>query len=346
MELDITFEASAWEKEIQSLQPDSTLAAARFLALLEDEPEEALEEAFSQLADKRITLDISSLPVMPLPAESAARLRQEALLASQGKLQSGLEENDPLRLYLEEIARTPASGDEILLAQELIAGNKEAAEKLTALKLSRVIELSREYTGKGVLLLDLIQEASLGLWQGILCYTGGDFHAHCDWWIRQYLARGVVMQARDSGLGQKLRQGMEDYRDVDQRLLSELGRNPTEEEIAEAMHISIEEAQVFAQMRKAANTRQKIDEALEEKAPTPEDGQAVENTAYFQSRQRIMELLSTLTEQEAQLLSLRFGLEGGLPLSPEETGKKLGLTPDEVVAKEAAALTKLRKEKI
>lgn len=344
MELDFTFEASPWDEELQKLQPGDSISAARLLTLLEEAPEDTLEEAFAFLEDKKITLDISSLPVLPPPAETAARLRQETLLASQGRLRSGLEENDPLRLYLEEVARTPAAGDETLLAKELVDGNEAAAEKLTALKLSRVIELSQEYTGKGVLLLDLIQEASLGLWQGILCYTGGDLAGHCDWWIRQYLARAVVMQARDSGLGQMLRQGMEDYRDVDQRLLGELGRNPTVGEIAEAMHVSDEQVQVFAAMRQAANTRQKIDEAREEKASAPEDEQAVENTAYFQSRQRIMELLSTLTEQEAKLLSLRFGLEGGLPLSPEEVGKKLGITPDEVVKQEAAALAKLRKE--
>ena len=137
---------------------------------------------------------------------------------------------------------------------------------------------------------------------------------------------------------------MEDYRDVDQRLLSELGRNPTLEEIAESMHVSVEDAAVFADMVTSARSRRKIEEEREEKEPTPEDEQAVEDTAYFQSRQRIMELLSSLTEQEAKLLSLRFGLEGGMPLTPEQTGEKLGMTPREVVLLEAQALLKLRKE--
>ena len=152
----------------------------------------------------------------------------------------------------------------------------------------------------------------------------------------------MVSYARSSGVGQKLRQGMEDYRDVDQRLLTELGRNPTLEEIAEAMHIPAEDAAVYSAM--VTNARSRRIQEPETPEDSAEDEQAVEDTAYFQSRQRIMELLSTLTQQEATLLSLRFGLEGGLPLSPEETGKKLGLTPREVVELEAAALSKLRSE--
>lgn len=185
----------------------------------------------------------------------------------------------------------------------------------------------------------------MGLWQGILNYADGDFEAHRDWWIRQYLHRAVFMQARSGDLGQKLRVGLEDYRDMDQKLLSELGRNATLEEIAEAMHVEPEEAAVYANMLTMARTRQQVDAAMEEKKSEPEDEQAVEDTAYFQMRQRITELLSTLSEEDAKLLTLRFGLEGGLPMSPEEAGRKLGLTPQEVVAKEANALAKLRQQK-
>ena len=117
----------------------------------------------------------------------------------------------------------------------------------------------------------------MGLWQGILNYTGGDFSAHRDWWIRQYLHRAIFMQARSGDLGQKLRQGMEDYRDMDQKLLADLGRNPTLEEIAEAMHATVEETAVYADMLSMARTRQQVDAAMEEKEPEPEDEQAVED---------------------------------------------------------------------
>lgn len=155
------------------------------------------------------------------------------------------------------------------------------------------------------------------------------------------MAKAVLQQALSSGLGQKLRTGLRDYVDVDQRLLTELGRNPTEEEIAEAMHMT-PDAAVYADMLRSAQSRRRVEEARAPAETTPEDEQAVEDTAYFQSRQRILELLSNLTEQEATLISLRYGLDGQLPQSPEQVGTKLGLTAEEVVTMEANALRKLR----
>jgi RNA polymerase primary sigma factor len=212
---------------------------------------------------------------------------------------------------------------------------------LTDLMLSRVIGQAFQLTGKGVLLLDLIQEGSLGLWQGLLSYTGGDIEAHCDWCIRWDLARAITTHAREAGVGQRMKQAVEDYRAVDESLLSQLGRNPTVEEIAEALHMTPEEAAQVARTVEAARTVAKA-KAPEPETEDPEDNLAVEDTAYFQTRQRISELLSGLTPEEAKLLTLRFGLEGGKPLSPEDTGRQLGLTPEEVVAQEAAALQKLR----
>lgn len=342
--MEFTFEESPWELALDAMKPHGTMTALRFLSLTEDMDEDGVEEAFAQLEERHVALDLSDLPVSTGSGRMAVRLRQEQQLVRQGSLMAELEETDPLRLYLEELAGMPVTGDMALAAQEYAAGNEKAAQKLADLSLSRCVELAQKLTGRGVLLLDLIQEASLGLWQGILHYTGGDFETHRDWWIRQYLAKAVVLQARNSDIGQKLRQGMEDYRDVDQRLLGELGRNPTLEEIAQSMHVSVEDAAVFADMVSAARSRRKIEEDREEKEPTPEDEQAVEDTAYFQSRQRILEMLSTLTEQEAKLLSLRFGLEGGTPLTPEQTGEKMGLTPQEVVLLEAQALSKLRNQ--
>ena len=342
--MEFTFEQSPFWAAVDAAQLGSVMTGLRFLTLTQDMDDQELEDAFLELENKGITLSVEDLTGIATGEKMAIRLRQEAQLVKQNRLLEGLEETDPLRLYLEELAGIPVAGDISLAAESYLAGDDQAARKLTELSLSRCVELSCAMTGRGVLLLDLIQEAGLGLWQGILCYTGGDFQSHRDWWIRQYLAKAVLTQARAGDIGQKLRQGMEDYRDVDQRLLGELGRNPTLEEIAEAMHVTGEEASVFENLVTAARSRRKIDEEREEKEPTPEDDQAVEDTAYFQSRQRILELLSVLTPQQAQLLTLRFGLEGGLPLNPEQAGEKLGMTAQEVVEMEAAALMKLRNE--
>lgn len=342
--MEFTFEESPWEKALNALQPGNSMGILELLPLLEEEDEEGVLEALDELELKRITLCVDDLPELPVGGDLALRLRQEVQLVKGGNLLADLEAGDPLRLYLEELAATPAAGDVDLLAARYLAGDEKIAEKLVTLSLSRVVELASEFAGKNVLLMDLIQEGSMGLWQSILHYTGGDFAIHRDWWIRQYLARSVFLQARSGDLGQKLRQGMEDYRDMDQKLLGELGRIPTLEEIAEAMHVSLEEAAVYANMLAMARSRRQVDDAMEEKVPEPEEEQAVEDTAYFQMRQRILELLSTLSEADAQLLTLRYGLEGGLPLSPEDAGKKLGMTPQEIVEREANALASLRRQ--
>lgn len=339
-DLEITFEASPWETTLGALAEDTSYSALGFLTLMEGETEESFEEALQLLQEKRILLDISDLPKPSYDSEAAVRLRREEQLVREGLLPQALEEHDPLRLYLQELAEMPAYGDPQVLAEALLTGDQTAAQRLTDLMLSRVVEQAFSLTGRGVLLLDLIQEGSLGLWQGLLSYTGGDIEAHCLQYIRWDLARAVTTHARESGVGQRLRQAMEDYRAVDEQLLSQLGRNPTIQELAEALHMTVEET---AQVAKTVDAARIVAQA---KAPEPEEDpqedQAVEDTAYFQMRQRISELLSSLTEQEAQLLKLRFGLEGGKPLTPEETGKYLKLTAEEVVAQEAAALSKLR----
>ncbi len=342
--MEFTFEDSAWETALNALRPGSSLSATRFLALMEQESEEVLEDALQMLEEKDILLDIADLPKLTGSGETAVRLRREAQLVKENKLPGALEENDPLRLYLEEIAAIPAFGDPQILAEKCLAGDESAMQQLTNLMLGQVVESAFALAGQGVLLLDLIQEGSLGLWQAIMQYGGGDFESYCHRCIQRTLAKTVTLQARENGVGQKMRQAMEDYRDVDQRLLSDLGRNPTMEEIAQELHMTLEETAAVAETMEAARMMNRAKIESQPKEQQPEDDQAVEDTAYFQMRQRIAELLENVDAHEAKLLTLRFGLEGGQPLSPEETGKQLGLTAEEVVAKEAAALMKLRQQ--
>lgn len=336
-DLEISFEPDPWEVFRMSLTMGDTVSASQILTLLEGEDGQALEDALQELETACVKLDISDLPKNGGTGDTALRLKQEVQLVREGLNPKALEPNDPLRLYLEEVAAVPVCGDEQLLAQK--GDNLEA---LTNLGLSRVIQLAQEYVGYGVLLMDLIQEGSLGLWQAIGCYREGEYAAHRDRWIRFYLARAVILQAHSSGIGQKMRRAMEDYRQVDERLLGELGRNATIEEIADELHMNVEEARTVQRMMDNARM---LDKAIrpEEAEDEPEAEQAVEDTALFQMRQRIGDLLSGLDETDARLLNLRFGLEGGKPVGPEETGRLLGLTAQQVLAREAAALAKLRK---
>ena len=340
--LEFSFDTAPWERLLE--EAEDTVSALRLLNALEGAGEDEYEQAMELLEDRGIVPDISDLPKTGASGEAALRLRQEEQMVAKGLHPQALEEGDPLRLYLEEVAMMPAFGDEQLLAEKVLSGSSQAMEQLTNLCLSRVIELSQVYVGRGVLLMDLIQEGSLGLWQAVQNFAGGDFAPYRDHWIHLYLSRTVLTQARESGVGQKLRTAMEDYRSVDERLLSELGRNPTLEEIAEAMHTTLEAAATISKMVEDAR---RLNQARKEPDPEEEkeaEDQAVEDTAYFQTRQRVNEILSGLTEQEAKVISLRFGLEGGLPLSSEDTGKRLGLTSDEVVQTETAALQKMRRQ--
>lgn len=350
MRLDITFEETPWQLFSRRLKPGDTVSALRLLTVLEGEEEDGVEEAFAHLQDRNILLDIRDLPAPELSGELARRLALEEKLCREGDLLTGLEENDPLRLYLEELAGIPAFGDvnvlTLELAGEISPSRRDAVrQQLANLCLSRVVDMAKAYAGNRVLLIDLIQEGSMGLWQAILAWDGKEsFEALADRSIRGAMTRVITLQARENGVGQKMRSLCDDYRSTDKRLLTALGRNPTLEEIAQQMRITVEEAfQVESLVRSAsllANARQ----TAQPEEAQPEEAQSVENTAYFQSRQRIQEMLSGLDKTQAELICLRFGLEGGLPLSPQEVGSRLGLTPEEVVSMEAQALAQIRKK--
>ena len=344
IDMDISFGDSPWEAWMDRKRYGDSLSAAQLLTFLEEETEEGVEDAFAALEDRGLKLDITTLPSRQFVGQAALRLRQEEQMAKENMALQDLGPNDPLRLYLEEIASLPPVQETEELLRQAANGDEKAQEILTGAGLRRVAEIAKEFTGYGVLLMDLIQEGSMGLWKVVSGFSGGDYPSLRDDAIRQAMARAVTLQARESGVGRKMRQALEDYRAVDQRLLAELGRNPTLEEIAQELHMTPEDA---------ATVKRNLDDARilaqatapKEEAEPEEENQAVEDTAYFQMRQRITELLSVLPEEDARLLSLRFGLDKELPLSPEDTGKRMGLTPQEVVAREAAALARLRTEK-
>lgn len=339
MELDYSFDLSPWETLLNGRKKGDTLPAGSFLALLEGESAETVEEAFQAVEDKELLLDVSALPVYSTGARTGERLRREAHLVETGYSAEDLEPEDPLRIYLEELAGTPAYVDEDFLALDAAAGKESAREALAQLGLSRVIEIANEYAGRGVLLLDLLQEGNLGLWQAIQNYSGGDYGTYRDHGIRCAMAKAVTLQARSGGVGEKLRRQMQDYRDMDSRLLKELGRSPTVAEISQRLNMTLEEGESVSRVLADAILMRKQEQPQEQ----PEDQDAsVEDTAYFQMRERVSDLLSQLPAEDAELLTMRFGLENAAPVSPETAAEKLGLTVREVLDREAKALSLLR----
>ena len=322
----------------------ASVSAGRLLTETDGLGDEAMEELFLRLEEEDIPIDLSDLPLAGASGEAARRLREEEQLVRSGKLLTGLEANDPLRLYLEELASIPVCGDPEVLALELLEG-ADVAERLVNLSLSRVVELAQAYTGRGVLLMDLIQEGSLGLWNGILRFPGGSFETFRDGCIRRYMAQAVLRQARASGLGQKMRQAVEDYRMVDERRLSELGRNPTLAEIAEAMHMTVTEIEAVRKFLDNARLVGRAHEIKEPEEEAPEDSQAVEDTAYYQTRERVESLMCGISELVHKVVTMRYGLDGKAPQTAQEVGRKLGLTVTEVVELETSALTKMRQSR-
>lgn len=344
-DLEFSFEEPLWATQLRRIPPNGNISATHFLTLLEDENDEAVEEALLYLESNRIRLCTDDLPKATAAPQAAVRLRREEELVKAGTLRQTLEENDPLRLYLQEVEQLPKAADVSAAARRFADGCDRVLPALTNAMLPTVIDMACDYVGRGVLLMDLIQEGSLGLWQGILCYTEGDFQQHIRRWIDQYLAKAVVLQARAEGVGRKMKQAMADYRNADEWLLSELGRNPTLSEIAAYIHLTEEETRAAADMLQAARLlQQAIPSGPEADDTAAEEEQAVEDTAYFQMRGRVAEMLGTLDAQQAKILTLRFALDGGLPLTAEQVGEKLHLTAEQVAELENAALIKLRNE--
>ena len=349
--IDLAFGETALAKELEGLGVSDTLSAAKLLTLTDGVSDDVMEELFDHLHGVIAGFDLSDFP-RSMTGEAARRLREEEQLVSSGKLLSGLEANDPLRLYLDELAGIPVAGDIDVLAQELSEVNREEGfdEGLSArilnLCLSRVVEIAKEHVGYGVLLLDLIQEGSLGLWTDLENYIGPDsFEQFRDWSIRTAMQKAIIRQARASGLGQKMRQAVEDYRMVDERLLSELGRNPTLDEIAEAMHMTVSETEAVRKFLDNARLVGKAHESKEPDEEMPEDTQAVEDTAYYQTRERVDSLMSGISELEHKVVTMRYGLDGRAPLTAREVGEKLDLTVAEVVELETSALSKMRQSR-
>lgn len=319
--LDDTF--SPWEMALSRLKAGDTISAARFLTLMEQDETVDAEFAAQELEEKGIGLDISDLPRIAGSSRSDERAELEGRLYREGKLMENLEDRDPLYQLLEDMGKNDPAAD--------------PGEALIRDHFPRVYEIAGAFLDRGVLLVDLLQEGSLAVWKAFAQETAVDEA------IRQAMARAVTLQAHANGVGGYMAQAAQRYRQADRVLLSRLGRNPVEEEIAQEMGVSPQEAAAIGKMLREAESMERIRRENEPPREDPDDENAVEDTAYFQSRQRIDEMLSGLSPEDAKILTLRFGLDGKPPRTAQQVGRELNMTVDEVTAREAGALASLRK---
>ncbi len=264
----------------------------------------------------------------------------------------GVSVDDPVRMYLREIGKIPllTYDQELDLAKKILKGDEEAKQRLTESNLRLVVSIAKKYVGRGMLFLDLIQEGNMGLIKAVekFDYTKGyKFSTYATWWIRQAITRAIADQARTIRIPVHMVETINKLIRTSRHLLQKNGREPTPEEIAKEMEISVEkvmEIQKIAQDPVSLETPigEEDDSHLgdfiqDEDSPAPQD-----SAAYTLLREQLDEVMDTLTPREAKVLKLRFGLEDGKARTLEEVGREFMVTRERIRQIEAKALRKLR----
>ena len=264
----------------------------------------------------------------------------------------GISVDDPVRMYLREIGKIPllSYDKELELAKRILEGDEEAKQELAEANLRLVVSIAKKYVGRGMLFLDLIQEGNMGLIKAVekFDYTKGfKFSTYATWWIRQAITRAIADQARTIRIPVHMVETINRLIRTSRHLLQQLGREPTPEEIAKEMDMSVEkvmEIQKIAQDPVSLETPigEEDDSHLgdfiqDEDSPAPQDA-----ASYTLLREQLEEVMKTLTPREAKVLRLRFGLDDGKARTLEEVGKEFDVTRERIRHIEGKALRKLR----
>ena len=270
----------------------------------------------------------------------------------EATIPKGIAVDDPVRMYLKEIGKVPllSADEEIELAKRMEQGDEEAKKRLCEANLRLVVSIAKRYVGRGMLFLDLIQEGNLGLIKAVdkFDYTKGyKFSTYATWWIRQAITRSIADQARTIRIPVHMVETINKLIRVSRQLLQTYGREPSPEEIAEEMGISVDkvrEIQKIAQEPVSLETPigEEEDSHLGDFIPDEDVPAPAEAAAFSMLKEQLVEVLDTLTDREQKVLKLRFGLDDGRARTLEEVGKEFDVTRERIRQIEAKALRKLR----
>lgn len=264
--------------------------------------------------------------------------------------------DDSVRLYLREIGKIPLlkADEELALAQRVVAGDKKAKDEMAEANMRLVVSIAKRYVGRGLDLLDLIQEGNTGLLRAVEKFDpdkGFKFSTYATWWIRQAITRAIADQARTIRIPVHMVETINKLLRTQRRLTQELNREPTNEEIAKEMEIDVDKVEHIMKIKQDissldASVRDDEEDSVlgdfieDEDTVTPE-----ESAAGQLLKEQVKQLLGGLTEREQKILKLRFGLEDGKSHTLEEVGQEFSVTRERIRQIEAKALAKLRKHK-
>ena len=341
---------------VDKAKKDGKIDSKAIFDKIADVPEnvEVLDALYTALTEAGIEV---SVPEEPAATEltdewlTEAEEEEEVVLADQ-TYQDDIAD-DSVRLYLREIGKIPLlnAEEELALAQRVVAGDKEAKDQMAEANMRLVVSIAKRYVGRGLDLLDLIQEGNTGLLRAVEKFDpdkGFKFSTYATWWIRQAITRAIADQARTIRIPVHMVETINKLLRTQRRLTQEFNREPSNEEIAKEMEIDVAKVEHIMKIKQDissldASIRDDEEESVLSDFIEDEDAAAPSEAAGQQLlREVIDEIFQSLTPREVRILQLRFGLVDGYCYTLEEVGKKFGVTRERIRQIEAQALSRLR----
>ncbi len=324
--------------------------------IIADIPEnvELLDALYTQLTEANVEVLTTEPDTESFSDEWVAEDNEEIVIEDQKYLDDIAD--DSVRLYLREIGKVPllSSEEELELARRVVAGDKEAKDQMAEANMRLVVSIAKRYVGRGLDLLDLIQEGNTGLLRAVEKFDpdkGFKFSTYATWWIRQAITRAIADQARTIRIPVHMVETINKLLRTQRRLTQDLNREPTNEEIAAEMEIDVDKVEHIMKIKQDissldASIRDDEEESVLADFIEDEDTITPEESATGQLlKEQVKDMLGALTEREQKILRLRFGLEDGRNHTLEEVGQEFAVTRERIRQIEAKALAKLRRHK-
>jgi RNA polymerase primary sigma factor len=343
---------------VERAKRDKQIDQKEISALLPDTPEnaEALDALYTELADSNIEITTTDPDVAAFTDQWEAEETEEEETTPAAVYLDDDVADDSVRLYLREIGKIPllSAEEELALAQRVVAGDKEAKDQMAEANMRLVVSIAKRYVGRGLDLLDLIQEGNTGLLRAVEKFDpdkGFKFSTYATWWIRQAITRAIADQARTIRIPVHMVETINKLLRTQRRLTQELNREPTNDEIAKEMEIDVDKVEHIMKIKQDissldASIRDDEEDSVLADFIEDEDTVSPEESATGQLlKEQVKDMLGALTEREQKILKLRFGLEDGKSHTLEEVGQEFSVTRERIRQIEAKALAKLRKHR-